>query len=434
MTQTRHWLSRPVLAWALYDVAMSTYAAIVPTFFGLYFITVVMGDVPGATGRWGLIAALALALAGVLAPLVGAYADRRERWLSALWWSTSLCMLPTLLMPLAGHADLRLAAVLFIGAQVGYTLATANYDSLLLRVAAPAHVGRVSGFGWALGFSGGIAALLLALAIMHDVPAAAQPMRLADAFFAAGLLGIGLGIFALLGLRRLRSEHLKNRLVGAAAHRTLGGVLDTLRQWRRHREAFRFLLAFYLINDVLVTILLFVAIVARARFGLSIEGLLWLALLYHVLAAPATLILGALADRLGQKPMLYAMTAVLGLTIVLLAFGSHRAVPVIVVVLLSLVYGSLQAVCRSLFTLLIPADQAGELFGFNAVAGRLSAAMGPLVFGIASAAFGSDAWALCVLLIPLAAGAAVLAYVRVPPTDRTQHGLMAAYPSTGDES
>ena len=249
-----------------------------------------------------------------------------------------------------------------------------------------------------------------------------------------GLLGIGLGIFALLGLRRLRHEHLRNRLVGAAAHRTLGGVLDTLRHWRRHREAFRFLLAFYLINDVLVTILLFVAIVARARFDLSIEGLLWLALLYHVLAAPATLVLGALADRRGQKPMLYAMAAILGVTVVLLAFGSHRVVPVVVVVLLSLVYGSLQAVSRSLFSLLVPADQAGELFGFNAVAGRLSAAMGPLVFGIASAAFGSDAWALCLLLIPLAAGVAILAYVRVPAAGSAPLGLMLAYPSTVEES
>ncbi|HTN48491.1 MAG TPA: MFS transporter [Burkholderiaceae bacterium] len=424
MTHTRRWLSRPVLAWALYDVATSTYAAIVPPFFGLYFVSVVMGDVPGATGRWGLVAALALALAGVLAPLVGAYADRRERWLSALWWSTSLCMLPTLLMPLAGHAELRLAAVLFIAAQVGYTLATANYDSLLLRVAAPTHVGRVSGFGWALGFSGGILALLVALSIMHGVPAAAQPMRLADAFLAAGLLGIALGIFALLGLRRLRNEHLRNRLVGIAAHRTLGGVLETLRHWRRHREAFRFLLAFYLINDVLVTILLFVAIVVRARFGLTIEGLLWLALLYHVLAAPATLVLGTLADHVGQKPMLYAMSAVLGVAILLMAFGRHSLVPVVVVVLLSLVYGSLQAVCRSLFSLLIPADQAGELFGFNAVAGRLSAATGPLVFGIASAAFGSDDWALCLLLVPLVVGVTVLLYVQVPLSNAASHGLM----------
>jgi len=273
---------------------------------------------------------------------------------------------------------------------------------------------------------------------MHGVPAAAQPMHLADAFFAAGLLGIGLGILALRGLRRLRNEHLRNRLVGAAAHRTLGGVLDTLRHWRRHREAFRFLLAFYLINDVLVTILLFVAIGARSRFGSSMEGLLWLALLWlallwlallwlallcHVLAAPATLVLGARADHVGQKPTLYAVAAVLGVAILLLAFGSHQMVPVVVVVLLSLVYGSLQAVCRSLLTLLIPTDQAGELFGFNAVAGRLSAATGLLVFGIASTAFGRDAWAPCVLLVPLAVGVTVLLHVRIP-LNAPPHGLM----------
>jgi UMF1 family MFS transporter len=79
------------------------------------------------------------------------------------------------------------------------------------------------------------------------------------------------------------------------------------------------------------------------------------------------------------------------------------------VVLLGLVFASVQAVFRSLYASLVPSAQASELFGFNAVAGRLSAALGPLVYGVTAAIFGSNTWALCLLFLPLAAGACLLA-------------------------
>ncbi|MBE7524431.1 MAG: MFS transporter [Burkholderiales bacterium] len=103
------------------------------------------------------------------------------------------------------------------------------------------------------------------------------------------------------------------------------------------------------------------------------------------------------------------MCAALSAAILLLAFGHADWVPVAAIVLLGLVYGSIQAVFRSLYASLVPPGQAAEMFGFNAVAGRLSAALGPLVFGVAAALFGSQTWALCLLLLPLAAGAWLLA-------------------------
>jgi MFS-type transporter involved in bile tolerance (Atg22 family) len=100
--------------------------------------------------------------------------------------------------------------------------------------------------------------------------------------------------------------------------------------------------------------------------------------------------------------------------IVLLAFGRADWVPVAAVVLLGLVFASMQAVFRSLYASLVPQAQAAELFGFNAVAGRLSAAVGPLIFGVAVAVSGSNAWALCLLFLPLAAGAWLLAAAALP--------------------
>ena len=177
------WLTRPVLAWALYDVASSTFAALVPVFFGLFFVTVVAVDLPGAQGRWGASPRSPFSLRGALAPFYGAWADRRARLLALLAAATALCVIATVAMPIAGRGDVLLAAVLFVAAQVGYTLGAALYDSLLVRIAPRTHVGRVSGFGWTIGFAGGIVALLAALGLMHGVPVDAQAERLSDTFW-----------------------------------------------------------------------------------------------------------------------------------------------------------------------------------------------------------------------------------------------------------
>lgn len=410
------WLTRPVLAWTLYDVASSAYAGIVPTFFGVYFVTVVAGDAVGSQSQWGMIAAAALVTAGVLAPFVGAAIDRHGRWFGPIAAATVLCVIATLLIPTGTPGRVIWTAVIFVAAQVGYTLATSIYDSLLVHVAPRTHAGRVSGFGWAMGTVGGMVALTVALVLMQGVPDDAQPARLALAFIAAGALYAVFAVGGLLGLRRLTNVTPVAGAANGAARHSLAAVWTTLRHWRRQREAFRFLVAYYLINDVLVTIVFFVAIVMRARFGFTIEGMLWLAMLSHVVSLPAILAFGHAADRFGPRPVIYWMVAILGTGLLVVAFGTGMRAGVIAVILLGLVYASLQAVCRSFMAGLVDPGNAAEMFGFNAVVGRLSAAVGPLLFSFVAAVSGSESAALLSLLPFLVAGVAVLGSVRIPDT------------------
>jgi UMF1 family MFS transporter len=383
------WLTRRVLAWALYDVASSAYAGLVPTLFGVYFVSVVAGDAPGAQTWWGAIAATARVISGIAAPLVGAWSDRHGRMVGCMAAATVLCVAATIVMPTAAPGGTLWMAAILVAAQVGYTLAVALYDSLLVRVAPCNHAGRVSGFGWAVGFTGGISGLAAAIGLMQGVPDDAQAARLGYAFLIAGLLYASIAIPGLLGLRAVAGARARGGFAGTGVRTTFTAVVDTLRHWRSQREVFRFLIAYYLFNDVLVTVLFFIAIVLRARFGLGIDGLLWLALLYHCIALPATFAFGHAADRWGQRPTIYVMVTILGVALLLLAFATGIVAAVIVVILLGLVYGSLQAVCRSLLALLIHSRNAAEIFGFNAVAGRLSAALGPLIFGAVAATSGS---------------------------------------------
>lgn len=406
------WLTRRVLGWALYDVASSTYIALVPAFFGLYFVALSGPSSTQATGLWGAIAAASLVLAGLLSPIIGAFADRSARWFGVLVAATACCAAAAMLLPLAAHQGMLAMAVVFLAAQVGYTVATTLYDSLVVDIAPAAQRGRVSGLGWSLGLVGGIAATLAALWIMRGVATEAQVARLADLFVLGGALFALLAIPGLAAVRGLRQSP-PPAASSAGLIQSVLIVAATLRDWRSHRVTLQVLLAFFLINDVLVTIQFFIVIVMSSRFGLAVDGILAVSLLFHCIAVPSTIACGVLADRWGGRPMIALMCAVLAAAILLLAFGTAVWALNFAVVLLGLVFGSIQAVFRSLYAGLVPLDRAAELFGFNSVAGRLSAAVGPLIFGAVTAMLGSKTWALCALLVPLGAGVALLLATRL---------------------
>lgn len=415
------WLNRRTFGWALYDIASSTYAALVPAYFGLYFVALA-GTGASAAGAWGAVAAASLVAAGLLSPLVGAQADRTGRWLRTLVLATAACVIAVLLLPTAAATGLPAAVAAFLIAQVGYTLATSVYDSYVIDIAPATQRGRVSGLGWALGMLGGIAAILGALWLMHGVPPEAQVQRLGAAFMLSGALFAVLALPGIAGLRGLRTKGhpIESPEVGLEA--SLRAVAATLRDWRQHRTALRVLTAFFLINDVMVTIVFFIAIVVRDRFGLDIAGLLKLSLLLHLIAIPSTVLFGMLADRGGARQTLAVMCTLLAVAILLLAIGRETWSAVLAVALLGLVFSSIQAVFRSLYAGLVPLDKAAELFGFNSISGRLSAALGPLLFGAAVTVLGSQAWALVLLLIPLAAGIGLLYTADLPPAF-TEGGL-----------
>jgi MFS-type transporter involved in bile tolerance (Atg22 family) len=166
MGDQRPRINARVLRWAMYDIASSNYHAIVPAFFGLYFLSLAGTGHAAAKAGWGVAVATSLLAAAVLAPLVGAWADRTGRWFGALLGLTGVCVLGTLLLPLTARAGVFVGCLLFVIAQTGYTVASSVYDSLVVDVAPASHRGRASAIGWALGLVGGLASTFAALALV----------------------------------------------------------------------------------------------------------------------------------------------------------------------------------------------------------------------------------------------------------------------------
>jgi len=241
--------------WVAYDVASSAYIFMIPGFaYAAYFRSYVAGDGPFADALWSGVVATSLLSAGAAAPLVGAVADATGGRRVILAGSTILCCLATAFLATVGKGAVLFGALWFIVAHVGYLLAAGIYDSFLPLVSKRKRTAATSGLGWSLGYLGGIAAFVLCLPFIRGGLGEGNIANFRMTFMVtAGFFFIvALPTLLFLPHSGIRGES------GATVDRLLSSpyarVWNTITSWRKNREAFKFLLAYYLINDGVVTV------------------------------------------------------------------------------------------------------------------------------------------------------------------------------------
>ncbi|WP_139167758.1 MFS transporter [Bauldia litoralis] len=409
------WLNRRTMTWASYDFAASTYFGVIPVLiFPIFFATVVA---PGPSGDlyWGLSVAGAYVVSGLAAPLLGVLADRTRSRLPLMAAATLACCLATAATAAVAPGQVAAAVVICAVAQTGYFLAMSLYESYLPGITTPADSGRVSCFAWSIGFVGGGVALLAVLFIVRTGPSpgAMTSSGFQTSFIVVALMFALFALPALVGLRRIA--------VPRSASEPILPVLDLMRSWRMHRQVFTLILAACLINSGIVTVLVFSTKFFASNFGASIDRLLVLLLVFHLIAVPATWGFGELADRWSHTRAIIASLVIWAAGILLMILGRGEWVPVIVVVLLATVVGSTQALLRSLLARMVPIGRAAEFFGFSTLSGRASAALGPLTYGAISAATGSERIALVSVFVFMAAGAVVITRLRFEDAAAPHH-------------
>lgn len=152
-------------------------------------------------------------------------------------------------------------------------------------------------------------------------------------------------------------------------------------------------------------------------FGMSTAQILQLTLLFNVIAIPATVGVGLLSHRWSAQTLLAgAITIWIGL-LLLMALGTQPWIPIVIIVLLGLVIGSTQSICRGFYAQIIPVDQASELFGFHSLVSRVSAILGPLTYGLISAATNNQRLAIASLIVFFLAGGWIVS--TVPLVEKT---------------
>ena len=192
-------------------------------------------------------------------------------------------------------------------------------------------------------------------------------------------------------------------------------VWQTLKTLPQRPPLLKFLIGFYLISSVIVTLNNFLGIYLTTQFGLTLAQILQYGVLFNLVPIPATIFFGFLGDRLSAHQILYSLLLLWVIAITIMVFSTNPSTPLVLAILLGLVFGSTQAFCRGWFARLIQINQATELFGFNALAGRLAAILGPLLFGVISSLTGDQRLAIGLLVLFLGSGAMLLSQV---PSDK----------------
>jgi UMF1 family MFS transporter len=376
---------RAVFAWCLYDFANSPFSTLIVTFiYAPFFIKIIVGDEVRGTGLWSLAVTVTGLVVAVCSPPLGAAADRGGFRKLFLGGFTSLAIVGSALLFLPGRGDAALAFWIFVTANVAFELAMVFYNAFLPDVAPPERIGRISGYGWGLGYLGGLAALVVALlgfvkpeTPWFGIPRAGDAHLRATTLLAAGwFLVFALPLFAWVGEDRSTASPR-----GRVLRDTWRQLIATLREIRRYRQVVRLLVARMFYNDGLVTVFAFGGVYAAGTFGFEIAEILVFGIALNVTAGVGALVMGFLDDRLGGKKTIAVSLVGLLVTSLGAVLAPNRTAFWAAGLLLGIFAGPSQSASRSLMGRFVPPDKENEFFGFFAFSGKATAFLGPFLLG-----------------------------------------------------
>ncbi len=395
-----------LIAWSLYDWATSAYAALIQTFlFPAYFARAIAPDAATGTAWWGNTMGLAGLAIAVLAPILGALADRggqRRRFLALL---TLINVLATAaLWTVRPEADLALRALVLAGVgTVALELAFVFYNAQLADLAAPERIGRWSGWAWGLGYLGGLACLILALLGFVQAtpppfgldPAAAEPVRATFLLAAAWTAVFALPLLLAPDAARARTDAPAGRVLRTA----FADLARSLRRLRHDASMLRFFVGRLLLIDGLTTVFAFGGLFAAGTFGFDERAVLLFAIVLNLTSAVGAVAFAGLDDRLGARSaMVWSLVGLLITGAALLLAPGARAFWVCGA-LLGIFVGPAQAASRSYLARMAPAGQRNELFGLMAFSGKATTFLGPFLVAALTTASGSQRVGLAVVLV-----------------------------------
>jgi MFS transporter, UMF1 family len=429
-----------VLAWAAWDWGSAAFNAVMTTFvFTVYLTSSAFGGEDQASAVLGGALAIAGAAIALLAPVTGQRSDtggRRKLWLgvntAAVALLTGLCffVLPRPEFLLLGVALIALGNVFFEFAGV-------NYNAMLVQISTPKNIGKVSGFGWGMGYLGGIVALLIVLQLFVQPrfewfgasTADGLNIRLVAVFSAVWLL-----IFALPVLFAVPEAPGTKQGAGLGFLASYGLLIRRIRAiYRTSPHTIYFLLASAVFRDGLAAIFTFGGIIAAGTFGFELKEVIVFAIFGNVVAAVGAMIGGFLDDRVGPKAVIIgALTGLLvsGTVILILGNGNYALFGMdwagtttfwLFGLLLCLFVGPAQSSSRAYLARLAPQGESGELFGLYATTGRAVSFLAPALFTLCIAVAAplvapgeAQRWGILGIMVVLLAGLLVLLPVKPP--------------------
>ncbi len=392
-----------IFSWCLYDFANSPFTTLVITFiYATYFTQHFAATGNEGTVLWSRAITITGIMVALLSPVMGALADRGGYRKLFLFLFTALTVMATCGLYAIEPGKALLALTILVIANVAYEMGAVFYNAFLPDIAPPNKIGRISGYGWALGYVGGLSALVIALVgfVQPEAPwfgfakEGGENIRATNLLVAAWFAVFSLPIFLWVKEDRSRREMDKKQII-AASYKQL---VRTFTEIRKYRQIMLLLLARMFYNDGLITIFAFSAIYAKETFDFDNTEILVLAICLNVAAGLGAFVMGFMDDRLGGK-----RTIQISLIGLLIATGLAMMAPSKIYlwiggILAGIFSGPNQAGSRSLMGRFVPPDKENEFYGFFAFSGKLTAFLGPFLFGLLTQLTGNQRFGVaCVI-------------------------------------
>jgi UMF1 family MFS transporter len=405
----------------MYDFANSGYTTVVITaVFNAYFVAVVAGNARWATLAWTSALAVSYALIVLTAPLIGAYADARAAKKRLLAATTSGCVTFTAALALVGSGDIAAACVLVALSNFFFGTGENLIAAFLPEIARGQALGKVSGWGWSLGYIGGLVTLAVCLAYVSWAQAegatAGQYVPVTMLITAAIFAAASVPTFVLL---RERVNPSPDSPGGARA--AFARLAIAMRQARRYRDLWRFLACVVIYQAGVQTVIALAAVYAEQAMRFTTRETLALILIVNVTAAVGAFAFGMVQDRIGHVRAIILTLAGWIVSLLLAWQAREPALFWLAANLVGLCLGSSQSAGRALVGYLSPLHRAGEFFGLWGLGVKLSSILGPMTYGIVTWATAGDH-----RLAILVTGAFFIAGIAIAATVDAERGRRAA--------
>jgi MFS transporter, UMF1 family len=387
-----------IFLWTLFDFANTAFSVMIVTFaFPLYYKIIVCENSVNADFYWGLNVSLSMLISALVSPVLGAAADFSQNRRRILFIFTFISVFCTGLLYFSSAGMVLFSSVLFIFANIGFESGIVFYDSFLPDLTKSKNYGRVSGYGFAMGYLGAFAILLITFSLMKDGINPSDTVNIRSTFLITAAFFM---IFAIPAFFVLKERKRTDNKVMDYWKIGFERILLTIKNLKEYKNITRFLLSFFLYNDAILTVIAFASIVAVKTFQFSVLDLVFFFLAVQSTAVVGSIIFGIITDKIGSKKTIIITLSLWILTIIFAAFVGSKPGFYVVGFLAGMLLGSSQASSRSLMAKLTPKEHEAEFFGFyDGLCGKASAIIGPLLFGLISSIANSQRIAILSLTI-----------------------------------
>ncbi|HLP14622.1 MAG TPA: MFS transporter [Bacteroidota bacterium] len=369
--------------WTLFDFANTSFSVIVVAVgYSLYFKEIVAGGSGRGDFLWGTAVSISMLLTALISPILGAAADFSSRRKRFLFGFTIVSILCTALLYFVKPGMIAAGMALFILANIGFEGGTVFYDAFLPGLTTERSYGRVSGYGFAMGYLGSLTTLLVAMPLYAGGFGTdnLDNVRLSFVIGAAIFFIFSTPIFLFFRDHKKTFERRPSYVLAGIQR-----VGETISHLRQYKNTARFLLAFFIYNDGILTIISFSSIFAMQTLKFTLQEVIVLFAVVQASGIVGSVLFGAVTDRIGPKRTI-DINLWLWMGVVLASyFVTSKEMFFAVGIVAGSSLGAAQSASRSLMAHLTPKEREAEFFGFyDGLCGKASAVVGTFLFGLIS--------------------------------------------------